>query len=76
MSLMADALGGLGAVLLPVAAGLLLEELTFGGLVRLMLAPRPGTTIRRNHGDQLSLPGSRRKELKNLHRIRNKGNGG
>jgi hypothetical protein len=35
--------GGIGVVLLPVAAGLLLEELTFGGLVRLMLAPRPGT---------------------------------
>jgi hypothetical protein len=28
-------------VLLPVAAALLFEELTFGGLVRLMLAPRP-----------------------------------
>ena len=34
--------GGIGVVLLPVAAGLLLEELTFGGLVRLLLAPRPG----------------------------------
>jgi hypothetical protein len=31
------------AVLLPVAAGLLLEELTLGGLVRLLLAPWPGT---------------------------------
>ena len=36
-----DAMSGLGAVLLPVVAGLLLEELTFGGLVRLLLAPRP-----------------------------------
>ena len=35
--------GGIGVVLLPVAAALLLEELTFGGLVRLILAPRPGT---------------------------------
>jgi hypothetical protein len=43
MNLLAEAMGGLGAVLLPVAAGLLLEELTFGGLVRLLLAPRPGT---------------------------------
>ena len=38
-----DALSGLDAVLLPVVAGLLLEELTFGGLVRLLLAPRPGS---------------------------------
>jgi hypothetical protein len=36
-------LSGVGAVLLPVAAGLLLEELTLGGLVRLLLAPWPGT---------------------------------
>lgn len=35
------AITALGAVLLPVAALLLLEELTFGGLVRLLLAPRP-----------------------------------
>lgn len=31
----------LGAVLLPLVTGLLLEELTFGGLVRLLLAPWP-----------------------------------
>jgi hypothetical protein len=43
MNLLAEAITGLGAVLLPVAAALLLEELTFGGLVRLLLAPRPGT---------------------------------
>ncbi len=43
MRWLAEALGGMGAVLLPVAAGLLLEELTLGGLVRLLLAPRPGT---------------------------------
>lgn len=30
------------AVLLPVVTGVLLEELTFGGLVRLLLAPWPG----------------------------------
>ena len=41
MSLLADAMSGLGAALLPVAAALLFEELTFGGLVRLLLAPRP-----------------------------------
>jgi hypothetical protein len=33
----------LGALLLPVAAALLLEELTFGGLVRLLVAPWPGS---------------------------------
>jgi hypothetical protein len=43
MNLLMEAMNGLGAVLLPVAAGLLLEELTFGGLVRLLIAPRPGT---------------------------------
>lgn len=31
----------LSTVLLPVVSGLLLEELTFGGLVRLLLAPLP-----------------------------------
>lgn len=42
MSLLADAMSGLGAALLPVAAALLFEELTFGGLVRLLIAPWPG----------------------------------
>jgi len=41
MNLVAEAMSGLGAVLLPVAVGLLFEELTFGGLARLLLAPRP-----------------------------------
>jgi len=43
MSLLADAMSGLGAALLPVAAALLFEELTFGGLVRLLIAPWPAT---------------------------------
>jgi hypothetical protein len=43
MNLLSDAFAGLGAVLLPVAAVLLFEELTLGGLVRLLLAPRPET---------------------------------
>ena len=43
MNLLTDALGCLGAVLLPLVAALLLEELTYGGLVRLLIAPRPGT---------------------------------
>ncbi len=51
MNLLAEAMSGLGAALLSVVAGLLFEELTFGGLVRLLLAPRPGTgrRIERNH---------------------------
>jgi hypothetical protein len=40
------AITALGAVLLPVAGLLLLEELTFGGLVRLLLAPRPESSGR------------------------------
>ena len=47
MSLLIDARGGLGAALLPVVAGLLLEELTLGGLVRLLIAPWPGTGKRK-----------------------------
>jgi hypothetical protein len=46
MNLLMEATRALGAALLPVVAGLLLEELTFGGLVRLLIAPWPGT--RRN----------------------------
>ena len=49
MNLFTEAMGGLGAVLLPVVAGLLLEELTFGGLVRLLLAPWPGSGKRKEH---------------------------
>jgi hypothetical protein len=43
MHLLMEAMDGLGAALLPVAAGLLFEELTFGGLVRLLLTPWPGS---------------------------------
>ena len=49
MNLLSDALTGLGAVLLPVAAGLLFEELTLGGLVRLLLAPRPEPGQQKEH---------------------------
>jgi len=51
MTLLDEAANGLGAALLPVVTGLLLEELTFGGLVRLLLAPWPKTklTPERNH---------------------------
>jgi hypothetical protein len=56
MHLLAEAMSGLGAVLLPVAVGLLFEELTFGGLVRLMLAPWPGTGRRGTSGDRNLAP--------------------
>jgi hypothetical protein len=49
MSLLMDAMGGLGAALLPVVAGLLLEELTLGGLVRLLIAPWPGAGKQSEH---------------------------
>ncbi|MGH9563893.1 MAG: hypothetical protein ACRD3S_20765 [Terracidiphilus sp.] len=43
MNLLICAISKFDAVLLPIAAALLLEELTYGGLVRLLLAPRPQT---------------------------------
>ena len=51
MNLLAEAMNGLGAVLLQIVGLLLFEELTFGGLVRLLLAPRPGAGKRngQNH---------------------------
>jgi hypothetical protein len=49
MTVLTEEMGSLGAVLLPVAAGLLLEEMTLGGLVRLLLAPWPGTGKRNEH---------------------------
>ena len=43
MNLLMEAMSGLGAALLPFVAALLFEELTFGGLVRLLVAPKPET---------------------------------
>ena len=65
MASLTEAIGGLGSVLLPVAAGLLLEELTLGGLVRLFLAPWPGPGKRVNSSDNPSLLGRNRGEQKN-----------
>ncbi len=64
-----DAISGLNAVLLPVVAGLLLEELTLGGLVRLLLAPRPKASKggARREGNSFSSRG--RSELKNRSEI-------
>lgn len=41
MRLLFEVINWIGAVLLQIAVGLLIEELTFAGLVRLILAPRP-----------------------------------
>jgi hypothetical protein len=51
MNLLNEAMSGLGAILLPVVTTLLLEELTFGGLVRLLIAPWPRASNQqeRNH---------------------------
>jgi hypothetical protein len=49
MKLLTEAMNVVGAALLPVVAGLLLEELTFGGLVRLLMTPRPGAG---KHGER------------------------
>jgi hypothetical protein len=43
MTLLASLIDVARVALLPLSAALLLEELTYGGLVRLLLAPRPGT---------------------------------
>jgi hypothetical protein len=60
MNLLTEAINGLGAAVLPVVAALLLEELTYGGLVRLLLAPWPGTGKRgeRNNLGNLNKPGN------------------
>jgi hypothetical protein len=62
MNLLTEAMSGLGAALLPVVATLLLEELTFGGLVRLLMAPWPGAGKRRVPGDGSSSLGCKRGE--------------
>jgi len=54
MNLLTEAMNGLGAVLLPVVAGLLLEELTLGGLVRLLMTPWLVTSKREAGKDRAS----------------------
>jgi hypothetical protein len=49
MNLLTEAMSHLGAILLPVVAALLFEELTFAGLVRLILAPWPGVRKHPEH---------------------------
>ncbi|MGA2219049.1 MAG: hypothetical protein ABSG51_13225 [Terracidiphilus sp.] len=62
MNLLTEAISSLSAVLLPAVAALLLEELTFGGLVRLLLAPRPDTSKRGVPSDRRSSLGCKQTE--------------
>jgi hypothetical protein len=62
MNVVTDTMSGLGAALLPVAAALLFEELTFGGLVRLLLTPWPGTRKRAVRSDRSWSRGCKRGE--------------
>jgi hypothetical protein len=55
MELLMEMLSIVGALLLSVSCGVLVEELFFGGLVRLFLARRPGaggSTERKNEGER------------------------
>jgi hypothetical protein len=56
------AFGLLRVALLPLAAVLLLEELTYGGLVRLLLAPRPETGSCAAHDGKAQAPARKRGE--------------
>jgi hypothetical protein len=58
MNLLNEVMSGLGAALLPVVAALLLEELTFGGLVRLLIAPWPAPRKRGVPSDAQRAPTS------------------
>jgi hypothetical protein len=58
MNLLTEAMNALEAAVLPVVAALLLEELTYGGLVRLLVAPWPGTGKRGAPSDALRAPTS------------------
>jgi hypothetical protein len=58
MELFAETLSVIGALVLSVSCGLLLEELIFGGLVRLFFAPKaaPAKTTERNERKQGERP--------------------
>lgn len=58
MELFAEVVSVVGALLLSVSAGLLLEELFFGGLVRLLFARQAVARVRgerRNEGEKQCL---------------------
>lgn len=52
MNLLAHLTAGFESAVLPLAAALLLEELTYAGLVRLLLAPRPDARKIQEHKNQ------------------------
>jgi hypothetical protein len=55
MELFAETLSVVGALVLSVSCGLLVEELLFGGLVRLFFARKPApvnTTERKEQGER------------------------
>jgi hypothetical protein len=52
MKLLSEAMNALGVVLLQLVVLLLFEELTFGGLVRLLFAPRPGAGRQREQNNR------------------------
>jgi hypothetical protein len=63
----------LRVALLPLSAALLLEELTYGGLVRLLLAPRPETGSCEAHGAKAQAPARRRREPKKQAKTQDRG---
>jgi hypothetical protein len=56
MEMFAEVLSVIGALLLSVSCGLLLEELVFGGLVRLFFARRPETQEEKERNSQGERP--------------------
>jgi hypothetical protein len=59
---LSEAMNVVSVVLLPAASALLLEELTYGGLVRLLLAPKPETGKGDGPGGEQAPPRRRRGE--------------
>lgn len=60
MTLLHEAARVLGAAVLPVVTALLLEELTYGGLVRLLIAPWPRTKTHPERKNQVARNGERK----------------
>lgn len=56
MELFLEAISVIGALLLSVSCGLLVEELIFGGLVRLFVAQRAGARKREERKSQGERP--------------------
>lgn len=56
MELFAEAISVVGALLLSVSFGLLVEELFFGGLVRLFFTPRPAPVKTREGNEKGERP--------------------